>query len=215
MGVYPLTCVRVAQNFPTDPQVFASQLGDSLSGYFQSYQYFADVQSDIRDQLRSIVDPSPWFLETERMLQSIGPWISLHVRRGDYLNAGTREVHGILSIGYYAQALRTMRMLVPDQTKVVVFSDEVDSAEKFLKVLGVDMVFIQDPPRSKGIESINLMSLSAGSIIANSSFSWWGAWLGDRENRPVIAPRPWINDPTRHERDLLPPRWLTLGNERG
>ena len=210
--VPPFRTISEETSFAFSPEVLSASPGVRLNGYLQSYKYFEDVKDQIREQLYSPVDPSPWFLETQNTLTSMGPWIAVHVRRGDYLNKGTRDVHGIVSGSYYSDALQMMRTLIPDATPVI-FSDDPESSRQMLGGEYPNTIFMASPPTSKSIESVILMSLSAGAVIANSSFSWWGAWLGDRANRPVIAPRPWMDDPNVHERDLFPAGWLTLGRK--
>jgi hypothetical protein len=65
-------------------------------------------------------------------------------------------------------------------------------------------------PSLDALDEMLLMSRAPALVTANSSFSWWAAWLGDRPGRPVVAPRPWFDDPSIDARDLLPPHWLTL-----
>lgn len=213
LNMPPFKTISEQKLFNFDPRARSAPPGVRLSGYLQSYKYFTDVSDQLREQLVSIVNPSPWFIETQSVLAALGPWIAVHVRRGDYLNKGTSEVHGIVTGSYYSDGLRIMGTFVPEAIPVV-FSDDPQAARQMLRGEYPGAIFINSPPTSKSIESIVLMSQSAGSIIANSSFSWWGAWLGDKEGRSVIAPRPWMDDPNFHERDLFPPGWLTLGRER-
>ena len=212
LNMPPFKTISEKKSFNFDPGAHSCPPGVRLSGYFQSYKYFTDVSDQLREQLVSIIEPSPWFIETQSALNSLGPWIAVHLRRGDYLNKGTREVHGIVTGSYYSDTLRIMETLVPKATPVV-FSDDPEAARQMLRDESPGAIFLDSAPTGKSIESIVLMSQSAGSIIANSSFSWWGAWLGDKEGRPVIAPRPWMDDQSVHERDLFPPGWLTLGRE--
>jgi hypothetical protein len=196
--------------FLFNPEVLLAGSGSRLGGYFQSYKYFDSVASEIREEVTSIIAPSPWFFETKQLLDELGRWVAVHVRRGDYLNPGIRGVHGLLSDSYYTNALKTMEMLIPGAIPVV-FSDDTDAARAMLEQNHPNAIFLQSPKVSKSIESLVLMSMSSGCVIANSSYSWWGAWLGDHADRPVIAPRPWMDDLDAHERDLLPISWLTLG----
>ena len=212
LNVPPFKTIPEKKLFSFNPDALAAPPGVRLTGFLQSYKYFEDVAHQIREQLLSIIDPSPWFLETQSTLASLGPWVSVHVRRGDFLNKGTREVHGIVSGSYYSGALKIMERLIPEVIPVV-FSDDPKAASKMLRDEYPRSIFIDSPATSANIESVVLMSQSAGSIIANSSFSWWGAWLGDKPIRPVIAPRPWMDDPGFHELELFPPGWLTLGRD--
>lgn len=210
LNVPSFTTVSEEKAFTVNSAIISAAPGVRLTGYLQSYKYFEDFADHIREQLVSIVDPTPWFFETFGSLAALGPWIAVHVRRGDFLNQGTRQVHGVVARCYYSNALKLMGNLIPGATPVV-FSDDPVAARRMLEDENPSAIYIDSPATSKDIESVVLMSQSDGSIIANSTFSWWGAWLGDKEGRPVIAPRPWMDEPSFHERDLLPPNWLTLG----
>lgn len=200
------------RQFIFDSNIFLTHPGVKLEGYFQSYKYFQDVGDIIGAQVRKINAPSPWFVEMQSALASVGSWISVHVRRGDYLNKGVREIHGVVPRSYYVDALNLMDKAIPGSTPVV-FSDDLDFARRMLGNVSPRSIFVENPAASKSVESVVLMSQSNGSILANSSFSWWGAWLGNNDERPVIAPRPWMEDDSFHERDLFPLNWLTLGRE--
>jgi hypothetical protein len=199
--------------FNYNPAFLKLTPGYTLHGFFQSYLYFESVQDDLRNQLRKIVEPSPWFLETQKFLANLGPWIAIHVRLGDYLSLGTREIHGVIPSHYYLAAANLMAKLLPGAS-FVIFSDDPPIAKSMLSSEFKAAHFLKSAPGSKSVETMVLMSQSHGSIIANSTFSWWGAWMGDREGRPVIAPRPWMNDPRYFERDLIPENWLTLGHRK-
>lgn len=199
-------------SFRFQEPVLSAPSGVCLDGYFQSYKYFEDAGEDLRRQVLNISQPTDWFLRTAADLREANPWIAVHVRRGDYTQPGTRQYHGLLGRDYYSRALSLLRQLVGDRD-VVVFSDDVDEARALLRGLSPTAAFLTPPAESQGIESLALMAGASAAVIANSSFSWWGAWLGDQPSRPVIAPRPWFNDINTDERDLFPHAWLTVGRE--
>lgn len=209
-SIPPWTTIDEQALFMFNSDAAAAKPGSRLGGYLQSYRYFKEQEAQIREQLLSVVDPSPWFFQTQNMLASLDPWIAVHIRRGDYLTARCSQVHGIVSDNYYSTALKIMRTLIPGATYVI-FSDDLQISRQMLGDQTANTVFMDNSPETKAIETLILMSQSSGSIIANSTFSWWGAWLGDRADRPVIAPRPWMKAAEVNERDLLPRNWLTLG----
>ena len=171
-----------------------------IQGYFQSYKYFEIFsQHEGRIKLR---DPSPWYLQMEKRMSG-KEFTSLHIRRGDYLNHS--ETYGLLSANYYKEAMRTLSQR-GKLYQLHVFSDDVQKARDVLKsVVPVDTVWIDPPRESSAVESLMLMSFASSNIIANSTYSWWGAALNRRSN-VVIAPKKWFRsmpDP----QFLYPPEW--------
>lgn len=198
------------KSFLFDRNLMKVEPGTFLSGYFQSWKYFQDYEKEIRTQIRSVRDPSPWFLDKYALLTELGDWTSVHVRRGDFENSGIREFHGLAGFDYYDRGIALTKEIDGDRP-VVLFSDDHTQASTIMGDLSIDFLPIDAPPGTRPIEVMVLMSLATSAVIANSSFSWWGAWLGDNTSKTVIAPRPWFDDPHPNERDLLPPHWITLG----
>lgn len=198
------------QGFGFDERILSASPGARLEGYFQSHKYFSSVQESLRQQIRTISRPSVWYSQTKERLESVGPWVSVHVRRGDYLNLGPRDFHGIVEKPYYLAALEIVNQIVPGLVPIV-FSDEPALASQMLANDLPTAIFIENSASSKPIETINLMAGSQAAVIANSSFSWWGGWLGDSDSRPVIGPRPWVNASKYDDGDLFPSRWISIG----
>jgi hypothetical protein len=191
-----------------DPRVNVVPNGTRLRGYFQSFRYFERHADRIRNEVHSLLNPSPWYVELTSMLKQLQPWIAVHVRRGNYT---TLPGMGLAGNDYYQQAIDLLRA-VSGSMPLVVFSDDLASARELAVFCRAeDLHFIESPPDGRPIETILAMSLCHHIVTANSSFSWWAAWLGDRPGRRVICPRPWLNDTSFDERDLLPAHWLTLG----
>lgn len=185
-------------------------MGSSMFGYFQSWKYLEPVAALIRSEVANLTAPSRWFIEMSAVLTELAPWTALHIRRGDYLNPGTREYHGLAGREYYTRALAVIRSM-GEQGPVVVFSDNIAASRQLLGGIEGDFMFVDPPPESRPLESLLLHSSGHSAIIANSSFSWWGAWMSDHPAKVVVAPRPWFDDLGTDERDLLPPHWLTVG----
>jgi hypothetical protein len=197
-------------SFAYDQRILDVRPGAELHGYFQSWKYFQRHAELVRQDVTSILSPSAWFLEMRETLNKVGTWTAVHVRRGDYLHPGTVEYHGLAGIEYYERALALVDSNVGDQA-IVVFSDQPELALKIFESLGRQCILIEPPPESRPIESVNLMSMATAAVIANSSFSWWAAWLGEEQMALVVAPRPWFDDPNTMEHDLLRPSWVTVG----
>ena len=198
------------QSFRFDERIFSVSAGARLEGYFQSPHYFASAQDSLRKQMRAISRPSVWYSQTREHLDSVGRWVAVHVRRGDYLNPGIRDLHGIVEKPYYLAALEVVNRIVPGLVPIV-FSDEPAVASEMLSHDFPTAIFIENSASSAPIETINLMARSQAVVMANSSFSWWGGWLGDSDSRPVIVPRPWFDTPQFDDRDLFPAQWISLG----
>jgi Glycosyl transferase family 11 len=125
-------------------------------------------------------------------------YVSIHVRRGDYLKKGTKEIHGVLPEEYYQAAIDYMKSRIPTPV-FVVYTDDPDMKE-----------FMGYSVASSSNQHLDLWTLTgfSNAILANSSFSWWGAWLGQAAT--VVAPKQWFADTTIDTKDLIPDRWVRL-----
>lgn len=195
-----------------DPSVLEGLSGMSyLRGYFQSTQYFESVADVVRAQvaehLSTMLTAKGARFADE--LRADPTSVAVHVRRGDYVsNPVTAKHHGVLDAGYYANALAIMEDR--GHTRRVWFSDDLDWVTENLARPG-DSVCPADAVRNDGGE-IALMASCSARIIANSSFSWWGGWLGgpSTEENPVIAPVVWFAAGHSDASDLVPAEWIRL-----
>lgn len=192
-----------------DPRFLRVPDGSRLRGYFQSWRYLETVVDELRSQLRDVHSPSVWYEETRKDLSSMGSWVGVHVRLGDYKNWPGMQVEEI----YYQRALELLADLGVTQ-KLVIFSDEPQLARAMpIWAQFREVTFVSDNPDAKPVETMLLLSLASHLVIANSTFSWWSAWLGSTEGRRVIFPRPW-GDNSFENRDLVPPDWIGIGRDR-
>ncbi len=172
-----------------------------LTGYFQTEKYFEDIAKQVRDAF-SFSDKI-WEgldLETAEKLKAYEkqiedtPAIAVHIRRGDYLE--TSAVYGgICTEAYYETAISLMKEKVPGAT-FFVFSNDVHWASDWAKRMESDensFIVVEGTTEDTGYLDLLLMSRCRHYIIANSSFSWWGAWLGTAKDKCVIAPSKWLN----------------------
>jgi hypothetical protein len=178
-----------------------------VHGYWQSEQYFVDFAHLIRNDLtfRNDLDASDLAVK-ERM--STGPSASLHVRRGDYLKRNFRSLYANCSVSYYISAVQLLREKIPG-VKLFVFSDEPDWVVKYIAPELGKIDVVSHNTGSRSANDMRLMSLADHHIIANSSFSWWGAWLNPRKEKIVIAPKTWFAD-GRPVPSLIPSPWIRL-----
>lgn len=176
-----------------------------LNGYWQSEKYFKPVENKLRTELQ-LVDKLGG--ESQAIFEEIleCPAVSLHIRRGDYIsNPSAALVHGVCSLEYYHSAVHHVAALV-ENPQFFVFSDDPQWARANLKI-GYRVKFVEANGPDRGVEDMWLMKSCNHHIIANSSFSWWGAWLNDSIDKIVIAPRIWFLDNNIGTRDLIPEKW--------
>lgn len=180
-----------------------------LDGYFQSEKFFLLEGSNIKAMFQSMNKLSNY---SSGMLQDIClkqyP-VAVHVRRGDYVsNSTTLLFHGICEDEYYKKGLDIVDGLSGGNAHYFIFSDDDEVAKKMFShknnvtiVRGnVDMPW----------EDLTLMSACRDCIVANSSFSWWGAWLNDHADKTIIAPAKWFMDESMDTTDLIPKSWIQL-----
>ena len=168
----------------------------SLAGFFQSEKYFKNVEDIIRQDFKfkeDIRQPCE-----EMMSQLDGQVVGLHIRRGDYL---TNPNHCALDLSYYEQALKRF----PDDATVIVFSDDSEWCHK-QSLFDDDRFMISE--NDDGYVDQCLMSMCSDFIIANSSFSWWAAWLGNRGK--VIAPKKWFPTDDKDTSDVYCEGWEVI-----
>jgi len=177
-----------------------------LAGYWQSYRYVEAVADKVRSEFRFKEPAAGKTLEVLRRIEQTPMAVSLHVRRGDYTLAA--ESHFAIDVGYNERAIAQMRALVPNAV-FFVFSDDIEFCRTNLPQ-GLDAVFVDHNDSFTAHDDIRLMSACRHHIIANSTFSWWGAWLDLRPEKIVLAPRLWQNRVDGYFPDLLPPAWTLV-----
>ncbi|NHC45130.1 alpha-1,2-fucosyltransferase [Motilibacter aurantiacus] len=195
-------------SFAFDPSVLDAPDEVLLDGYWQSERYFADVAGPLR---RELTFASPPTGRNAQLLAEIRsrPAVSVHVRRGDYVSSpATNDYHGTCSPAYYAAALEHVTAAVGD-AHYYVFSDDPPWCKENLD-LGVPTTYLDHNPPERGFEDLRLMAACRHHVLANSSFSWWGAWLEDEPSHVVVAPGTWFRDASIDTGDLLPRRWVRL-----
>ncbi|MES2762089.1 MAG: alpha-1,2-fucosyltransferase [Bacteroidota bacterium] len=179
-----------------------------INGYFQKEIYFIGVEEVIRRSFTFKNDLSGENLLVKNKIDSSHS-VSLHVRRGDYVSSQIAgSYHGLCSPEYYKQAIKTLTDLYTD-LRFFVFSDDIEWCRANLNIPG-DTCFISHNTGANSYLDMHLMSLCKHNIIANSSFSWWGAWLNNYKDKVVIAPKKWFVDSSIDTKDLYPKNWLTL-----
>lgn len=182
-----------------------------LHGYFQSQRYFDDITPILWKDLSFRQTMSGDNSHMAERIQS-GPSVSMHIRRGDYLNsAKARSTHGAPGLGYYERALGEIRERTGSDPVVYLFSNDPDWVRDNMR-MDANLVPVAINDGKTAYEDLRLMSLCDHNIIVNSTFSWWGAWLNPSLDKIVVAPKQWFASPKLSNPDITPPGWLRLGD---
>lgn len=191
------------QSHRFDPNVFKSNPHTYFDGYWQSWKYF-DKQKSIL--LKEFQFNAPAEGSTKEWLDKIANTesVAVHIRRGDYVNNSSFNV---LPIEYYMKACAQLKEELGDKQQWFVFSDDMEWAEKNLS-------FLQNPHFVRGLSGLNdfrLMQACRHNVIANSSFSWWAAWLKDLSVSKVFAPKQaFTNADLYPVEDYYPPQFKLI-----
>jgi hypothetical protein len=171
--------------------------GYYLDGYWQSEKYFKESESIIRKQFK----PNRFLFES--ILETPGldtKTVSMHIRRTDYVTSN--GYHPVQSLDYYQNAID----LIGDYDTLYIFSDDINWCKENLNFK--NMVFREG---NSDIEDLFLMSMCANNIIANSTFSWWAAWLNEHPDKKVISPAKWLGEQTNlNTNDIIPKDWIKI-----
>jgi len=176
------------------------------SGFYQGEKYFAPIADVIKREFLLKRDLSSAAREQTSCL-SQNNTVSIHVRRGDYVSDGkTAAYHGSCGLDYYRRAIGIMKekILAP---MFYIFSDDIEWAKN--NFIGPEYVFVSRP-EIFDVEELILMSRCKNNIIANSSFSWWGAWLNSNPDKIVIAPSKWFNAASVDTKNIIPEVWIKI-----
>ncbi len=193
--------------FEFEPSVLDSPDNTYLDGYWQSYRYFEDCAPLIRAELSPIAAFGVKDEEVAGLIARANA-VSVHVRRGDYVTHQTAaEYHGLCSLEYYKTALAHISRHVI-QPHFFVFSDDTAWTRENLPLPG-QVTFVEHNGAATAFQDLRLMSLCDHQIIANSSFSWWGAWLNTRPEKIGVSPKQWFVD-QRNIQSLTPDSWIRL-----
>ena len=196
------------KHFHYDPRFLTLPDNVYLEGYWQSERYFENVHQELK---REFVFKTPQSDLDRTLTENITSTnsVSVHVRRGDYVNnPEIRKMLHLLDRDYYRKSLDYFSQHLKDPVFVVFSDDKAWVKENFR--FPYDMIFVEHNDESKCIEDLRLMSQCKHHVIANSSFSWWGAWLGSEPGKKIIGPGKWFVDSRYNVKDLLPEDWVVL-----
>lgn len=189
-----------------------------LEGFWNNEKYFKDIADTIKHDfsLKNKLGPDAEKISTELIKAKVGATkktVSIHVRRGDFIsNPYASEQHNVLTMDYYPKALTYLTSKIPKESLMIyIFSDDISWVKENLILAGYDTEYVSyKVAHIHDYEELYLMSLCDHNIIANSSFSWWGAWLNRNPEKIVIAPEKWIKNPYIDTKDVCPPQWIRI-----
>jgi len=178
-----------------------------LSGYWQSEKYFKEFENTLRKDFSFQI---PLDNENSEIASRISDSqaVSIHVRRGDYLtDVRTSKIMSVCNVEYYHKAIKNITELV-ENPEFYIFSDDIEWSQNNL-IIPFPTYYITNNYGAKCYVDMQLMSLCKHQIIANSTFSWWAAWLNPNKNKKVVAPNSWFRK-SLNTRDLIPTNWIRL-----
>jgi hypothetical protein len=203
--------IFMENGFDYDPRLRDVGPGTTVLGIFQSWRYFDDCGDEIRKRMTRLTKPSDWYQEMCEKIRPGSGNIGLHVRRGDYVLPEQQKIQGLTTRAYYERGLSLLRRMGYSDP-FYLSTDSLSAVRNEFAGMG-DFIAIEPPADVHPFEVVLVLSRMDALVIANSSFSWWAGYIGERPGRVVIAPRPWFTQSGLDTRDLLPPDWLTIDRD--
>lgn len=182
-----------------------------LDGYWQTEKYFKPLRKELLKELEPSAAPSKKNAVIIKQIEDTES-VWLHVRRGDYAtHAETNAMHGLKDVAYYEKALQTLLKKLPKSRhkhiSLFVCSNDIAWCKKNL-AFPYPITYVEN---QLGSDDMRVVKHCKHDILANSTFSWWGAWLNPNPNKIIIAPKQWFNDKTMNStNDIVPRDWIRL-----
>jgi hypothetical protein len=196
------------KTFNYDPGVFKLKGNVYLDGYWQTEKYFEDIEEIIKNDFTVKTEPDEKNRELLNQIKNCNA-VAVHIRRGDYvMDPQTESILGSCSLDYYRRCVEIIAKRISDP-HFFVFSDDPKWTKENIEI-DFPTTYIYHNGPNKGYEDLRLMSHCKHFIIANSSFSWWGAWLSDNSDKIVVAPKSWFRKEDNNTKDLIPEGWLRI-----
>lgn len=182
-----------------------------IEGFFQSEMYFKCIEGTLREDFKFAKLPDDNNRKVLSLINNTATSVSLHIRRGDYVEKKRyKDTYAECSLDYYMRAIKYFEKRFPEFT-VFVFSDDMNWVKDNLR-LPCKCVYVSHNKGKSSYEDLRLMSSCTHHIIANSTFSWWGAWLNPNKDKIVIAPKKWFSDDSIIQTDIIPEGWIQIDN---
>lgn len=197
-------------HFEYSKYAFRIKSNTYIEGFFQSEKYFEHIKDEILTAFTFKTKPdkfNQYLIDEMKKSNSV----SIHIRRGDYVQKKRyQDLYATCSLNYYRRGVEYIASKYSNP-KLFIFSDDIQWAKTNWD-LPYESVFVNTNSGEKSYEDMRLMSNCKHNIIANSSFSWWGAWLNNNKEKIVIAPKKWFNDGRINQDDVIPSEWIKLEN---
>ncbi|MFC1801914.1 alpha-1,2-fucosyltransferase [Patescibacteria group bacterium] len=195
------------KQYTFNPEILKIKNSCYIDGYWQSEKYFKDIEHVIRKEFVIKKPLGDYGQKIAGAIKSKKNPVCLHIRRGDFANSPEQaKHHGVSPLDYYYSAINTLTKTIPD-AHFFVFSDSIDWVKDNLK-LSYPITYVGQGSE-KNYEDITLISYCKHHILSNSTFGWWGAWLGQTKDQIVIAPKKWFNK-NMNLSDLMPEWWIKI-----
>lgn len=190
------------------PQIHHLPMNILLDGYWQTEKYFNGIRGELLNEIRPSIEfteKGKYYSENIKKTNSV----SIHIRRGDYIHLkNANDYHVICDLDYYKNAVEILES-TQINLQYYIFSDDIEWCKTkfdFLK----KVEFVKEENDKKSVQDLFLMSYCKHNIIANSSYSWWAAWLNTTQEKIVIAPAIWFKKNNVQSPDLLPESWIKI-----
>lgn len=207
--IFKKKVTKEKNNLAYDPSLLNLNIPIYLDGYWQSYKYFEKIRHILINEVTPIKIGAQYekFID---VLKGSTNSVMLHIRRGDYVSSPSASViHGTLGMSYYECAIHNIEKNIKNPI-FFVFSDDIDWCRKNLPK-NINVTFIEPyQGYASPIDELYLMKMCQYHIIANSSFSWWGAWLSQNQEKVVYAPKNWFANQQLGLEDLIPRDWQLI-----
>ena len=175
-----------------------------LRGFFQSEKYFKNIKEIIKQELTVKEEFIPKDTELIYAIKNQNS-VAIHIRRGDYIrNLSSMEAHGLCSKDYYTKSIEFMKRELGNDLHFYLITDDAKWVQQEMK-WEINATLIEN---KSTIEDFYLMSLCKHNIIANSTFSWWAAWLNNNPDKKVILPKHWLNNLLSESIEIAPKNWI-------
>lgn len=193
--------IHLEKKFNYNETVFTCGDNTDYSGYYQTEKYFSFIKNEIEKDFTFKQEIRNSSYEIYKSIKKERHLVSLHVRRGDYVNL--QQYHPLCTIEYYQEALKSL-----SGCDIVCFSDDIQWCKNNLNRISQSIFYCES---NNPYIDMCLMSMCDHNIIANSSFSWWGAWLNKNPDKIVTAPKKWVG-PSLHINtdDVVPKNWRKI-----
>lgn len=181
-----------------------------FNGYWQSSKYFQLIEHDLRNKLlayKTHLKKSSLFNNIKNAKNST----SLHIRRGDYIsNKAAKNTFDTCSLDYYKNAINNINKLAGEESKFFIFSDDIEWAKDNINIDN-NLIYVDSKYNLSDLDELFLMSICKNHIIANSTYSWWGAWIGSSKAGITICPKNWYKS-SKQPNALFPEKWISINN---